>query len=447
MFKNLPKKKQQTGQILLAILIAIAVFSILAHALFTLIASSFELVAFNKARITARHLAQERIELIRNLSYDDVGTVSGVPVGVIEQEESLVRNGLNYTIKTDIAYHDDPYNGNGPPNDQDYKRVRVEVSWNGIASSRNNPLVLITDVTSNYTTTASGGTLLIQVFDAFGNPVSQADVTIVSNTVDPPVNISTKSDSNGQVTRAGLIPCVSCYEITVTKSGMSTDRTYSTSEVTNPTKPHASVFDESLSQVSFAIDTLGTVNVASKNSRDSGFASLGGVSFRIHGNKIIGTDAFAQPVYKYDQTLVTDGSGSNTLNNMEWDVYHISMPDPTSYDISGTDPLLPINLTPGGNLDFTFATESHSDHSFFVTVKDNNLDRVASASARIYDDLGFSEDKFTGLSSDPDFGQALFSGLEEKTYHFVATASGFLDYTSDYDVSGYTVTDIVLQPE
>lgn len=444
---RLPKNRKQKGQILLAILIALAVFAILTHALFTLMASSYDLISYNKARITARHLGQEKIETIRNLPYDEVGTVGGAPEGIIEPTEAIVRNGLNYTIKTDIAYHDDPFNGTGPGYDTDYKRVRVEVSWEGIAASRKNPLVLITDITANYTTSVSGGTLVILVFDANGNPVSQADVTIVADSIDPPISISTKTNTSGQVTRSGLTPCIACYKITVTKDDMSTDRTYSDTEVTNPTKPDASIFQDSLTQISFAIDTLGTINIASFNSRDNGFTPAGGVPFRIHGNKIIGTDAYAQPVYKYDENLTTDGAGNLAINDAEWDIYHVTMPDPTSYDISGTDPSLPLYLTPGGSVDFSFATEPHTDHSFLVTAKDSGLDKIASASARIYDDLGFEETKSTGQDTDPDFGQALFSGLEEKTYHFTATASGFLDYSSDYDVSGYTVTDIVMQPE
>ena len=106
----LPKKQPRQGQILLSILIAIAVFAILVNALFTLIAASFDLVSLNKTRITARHLAQEKMELVRNLSYEDVGTVGGIPDGIIEPEEMVRRNDLNYTIKTDISYIDDPFN-------------------------------------------------------------------------------------------------------------------------------------------------------------------------------------------------------------------------------------------------------------------------------------------------------------------------------------------------
>lgn len=449
---KLPQKRQE-GQILLSILIALAVFAILSHAVFTLISSSFDLVSFNKARITARHLAEEQLELIRNLPYSDVGTVGGIPSGILSQSETKNVNGLNYTIKTDVVYIDDPYDDTAPADTapDDYKRARVEISWEGLAASKKNPIILISDIAANTYSSVGGGTLTILVLDANGEPVPQAQVTIVADSVTPAVNLTLETDSSGQVVLPGATPCISCYQITATKiePGVtySTDRTYSVSEVTNPSKPDASVFDDDVSQVTLAIDVTGTINISSINSRENNFTSLGGVSFLLRGNKIIGTDAYAQPVYKYDQTLTTNGSGILNLSDMEWDIYSIEMPASTSYDISATQPLLPLNLLPSGNIDFTFAVSPHTDHSLFLTVKDTSLNLIASASARLYDDISFDETKNTGATDAADVGQVLFSNLEEKTYHLEATASGYFNFNGDFDVSGYTTADVVLTPQ
>jgi hypothetical protein len=215
----------------------------------------------------------------------------------------------------------------------------------------------------------------------------------------------------------------------VTKSGYSTDRTYATSEVANPIKPDTSVFADDITQISFAIDTLGSLVVNSFNSRENNFTPLGNVSFRIRGNKIIGTNASSQLVYKYDQTTSTDSSGVRSFNNLEWDVYRIVMPTPSSYDISGTNPLLPLNLTPGGNLAFNMSVAPHTTHSFLLTIKDPAQSLIASASATLTNTSGFNASLFSGNSGSPDFGQLLFSNLSEDTYQLTATASGFLDYT------------------
>jgi len=384
------------------------------------------------------------MELIRNLAYEDVGTVGGIPDGIIEQEEIVRRNDLNYTVKTDISYVDDPFNGAGA--DTDYKRVRIEASWEGLAASRKNPIILISDVAIGTLVDVEGGGLVIQVFDASGDPVPQAEVTIVANGIDPPVNLTVLTNSDGRVVRPGATPCIECYQITVTKEDYSTDRTYSTGEVANPLKPHVSVFQDNVTQVSFAIDRETTLNITSRDSRENNFASLGNVTFRLRGNKIIGTDTLAQPVYKYDQILVSDASGNKSLTNMEWDVYQVLMPAVTSYDISGTSPVLPLNLSPGSSLDFTFSVTSHTDNSFFLTVKNPSQTLIASASAHLTGPGGFDQIKTTGESGNPDFGQVLFS-LSQDTYNLTATAAGFLDYNSSFDISGYTKADVILTPE
>jgi len=449
MRKSLPKRKiRLRGQILLSILISIGIFAILAHALFTLIASSFDLVNFNRSRITARHLAQERIELIRNMPYADIGTIGGIPNGTIEDEENIVRNGLNFIIKTTIIYIDDDFNGSGIGNNTDYKRVRVEVSWEGLAASKKNPVVLITDINSQGANGAtSGGTLVVLVFDANGDPVPQAQVTIVASSIDPPVNSTYDTSDEGEVSLPGAIACDSCYEITVEKTDYSTDRTYSTSEVTNPIKPHASVIEGDITQVSFAIDLTGTINISSKDSRVNNFTDLGNVPFRLRGNKIIGTNAFGQYVYKFDQTLSTDGSGNYNLDDAEWDTYSIIMPALTSYDISGSNPVQPLSLLPSDTINVIFSVEPHTDHSFLAIVKDPSQNLVASASARLFNGGAYDQTLPTGATGSADFGQAFFSGLEEKTYNIEATASGYLNFSGSFDVSGYSTGEVVLTPE
>lgn len=448
MHKNLPKKALQSGQMLIGILISMAIFMILAHALFTLMSSSFELVSFNKARLTGRHLAQQKIETIRNLAYGDIGTDGGIPAGILNPEENIVKNGLNFTVSTQVVYIDDPFDNSAPQDTspEDYKRVRVEVSWEGVGRSRKNPVVLISDVSANATGTVDGGSLVVLVFNANGSPVAQADVSITTSGVTPAVNLNLETDNEGKIILPGATPCISCYRIVVTKTGFSTDRTYSTSEVTNPIKPDTSVFADDVTQISFAIDALGSLSVNSLDSRENNFAPLPNVSFRIHGNKIIGTDSSSQLVYKYDTTTTTNSSGIRDFNNMEWDVYRISMPASTSYDISGTNPLLPINLIPGGSYDFDFSTATHTLHNFLITIKNPSQELIASASATLAGPGGYNQSDYTGTDGGPDFGQVIFSGLTEDTYQLTATASGFTDYVGNFDVLETTQSEVVLTP-
>jgi len=436
------------GQAVIGLIIAIAVFAILMSSLFTLVSSSYNLVSYNRSRIAARQLAQEKIELIRNLKYDDVGVVGGIPPGIIEPEENIKRNDLSYLIKTTIIYIDDSFDEIAPSDTfpTDYKRARIEVSWQGVARSGNNPLVLYTDVAPTNLTTSFTGTLEIEVTNANGQPVPQAQVSIIATGLTPPVNTTQLTNSDGKVTLPGAQVCNSCYQITVTKSGYSTDRTYSTSEIANPIKEHTSILQGQVTQVFFAIDLTGTITINSVNTRENNFATLGNVEFRLHGNKIIGIDAYNQSVYKYDENLTTDTSGTTVITDLEWDAYNVSMPTATSWDISGTNPLIPLNLVPQGNISFIFSASSHSDNSLFTMVKNTAQELIEGATVRLYDASSYDVATISGILGTPDYGQVFFPSLNQATYHIEATASGYLNLTKDVDVSGSSQEVIIMNP-
>lgn len=446
----LPKKaKNSRGQTLLSLLLALAVFAILAHAIFTLTTASFSLVGFSKARITARHLAQEKIELIRNMTYDDVGTLGGTPTGPLTQTENVARNGLNLVVKTSIIYIDDVFDGESPDDllPTDYKRVRVEVSWEGLAKSGNNPVILVTDISpQGVETTAGGGTLSILVFDANAIPIPQASVHVLASSLDPIVDLTLETNDNGRIVLPGTPICIACYQVSASKEGFSTERTYSTIEVANPNKPHVSIIEGESTEVSFSIDVLSNIDFISVTDQESNFSPLGNISFNLRGQKTIGTDVNDLPVYKFDEQLVTSDEGRLEVENLEWDNYELSLPTPSSYDIAGTNPLIPLSVLPNTSYDLSFALATHTDHSLLLTVTDPSDTPIASSSATLSDGIGFEEQKFTGQENDPDFGQAFYSALSELTYDLVATASGFIDFTDNVIVSGYTKDQIILNP-
>ena len=437
------------GQVYIEVLIAMAVMTILGLTLFRLAALSYELISFSRARITARHLAQEKIEFIRNLPYADIGTSGGIPSGTLIQSENIERNGLSYTVKVAVTYKDDPFDGLLPDDllPTDYKQVRVDVSWQGIASSSVNPVTMITDIApKGIETAAGGGTLSVFVFDANAQPVVQADVTIVALSVAPPVNLTLKSAASGRVILPGAPPCNNCYQVTVGKEGFSSDQTYSTAEIANPNKPHVSVIEGQLTEVSFTIDRVSTINFTSRSSRANGFVPLPNLTFRLKGEKNLGTDASDELVYKYDETHTTDAGGTFSLTTLEWDNYNIIMPTGSAYDISGTNPLTPLSLLPNTTVDLSFALENYSSDSLLAVFSDPTSALIASVAARLSDGGAFEATGSSGVSGDPDFGQVFFSGLNTQTYTLEATASGFQDFSGSIIIQGTTKEKIILSP-
>ncbi|KKU12348.1 MAG: hypothetical protein UX19_C0002G0055 [Candidatus Woesebacteria bacterium GW2011_GWA1_45_8] len=438
------------GQVFIELLIAMAVMAILGLTLFRLATISYELISFSRARIAARHLAQEKIEFIRNLPYDEVGTSGGIPSGGLAQSENIVRNGLSYTVRVAVVYIDDPFDGVVPDDllPTDYKRVRVDVSWQGIASSSINPVTMISDISpKGIETAAGGGTLSVLVFDANATPLTQADVTIVASSVTPAVNLSLKTAASGRVILPGAPPCNGCYEITATKSGYSSDRTYSIAEIANPNKPHASVIEGQLTEISFAIDRVGTINFTSRSSRQNGFAPLPDITFRLKGEKTLGTDVNDEPVYKYEQAHTTGAAGTLSLTNLEWDNYEIFMPTGSSYDISGTNPLTPYSLLPGATVDFNFALDTDTADSLLAVFKDPSSAPIATVAARLSDGAGFEATGSSGISGDPDFGQLFFPSLSAQTYTLEATASGYLDFSGSIIVLNQSKEQVILTPQ
>ena len=446
----LPKRKRRLrGQTLLEVLIALALFSILAHALFTLVTTTYSVNTFNRSRITARQLAEEKIEIIRNMPYDEIGTVGGIPSGQIPQFETVNQNSLNYTINTTVVYIDDDFDML-TPNDllpTDYKRASVELTWEGLESSRKTPIRLITDISpKGIEQTTGGGTLSILVVDSDLQPVNQADVTITSTGTTPLINLSIKTADNGRVLLPGAPPCNNaCYSITISKDGYSSERTYSTAEVANPDKPNLSIIRGQLTEATFFIDKVGQMMITSYADNDGVFEILPNTTFTLIGQKTIGTDDDDNPVIKYQQTFTTGDDGKKTIPDLEWDKYQLII-DSGVGDISGVNPFEPIDLPPASEQNVDFSVGDDTQNSILVTFINASETPIASVSAKIFDDLEFEATASSGLTENPNFGQVFFDNLSRKIYNFQATASGYSVYSGTMDVYNYKQINVTMNP-
>jgi len=444
------KPKHLHAQVYIGVIISIGVFLILSQAVVSLIFSSYDLIVFTRTRTTARFIAEEKLEIAKNLAYDDLGVVGGIPSGILEQSETILANGLGYVVSTRVDNIDDIFDGQGAadPNPADYKRITVLVSWDAVGASTVNSVSLTTDISPQTDIDTGGGTLDITVTDALGNPVPSAEVTLVASSINPPVNTTLTTDNQGKLIIPNSISCTACYEITTTKSGFSTDRTYGTDEVANPTKPDVTILEDQVSQINFVIDVLSELTINSTNNRASGFSVLPSQQFILRGNKIIGSDSSGTLIYKYAEILTTDGSGNLTVSNLEWDAYSIIIPTGVGWDVSGTNPLSSIVVNPAENTSVSFSSTPGSDHRLLAIFTDG-VSPIASVAATLKENSGpFEASISSGLSNDPDFGQAFFANLTETTYTLMATMSGFLEYiNSDVIVTDYTKEEVVLIPE
>jgi hypothetical protein len=442
---------RKAGFTLVEVLVATTMLVIFFGAVMTMIQMSLKLVGQTKATATAKLLLQERMELIRNMPYTSVGVIGGIPAGPIEPVEAITVNKTSYEITTSIIMVDDPYDGLAPEDEHpnDYKQVRISVSWGGIFAS-SKPIVVYTNVVPRGTESELGGGILaLTVIDSHGSPVSNATVTIVSDEVVPAVNMTSFTDINGRLILGGATPCIECYQISATKTGYTSDRTYGRDEVENPRKPHASVIEGDTTALTYSIDLTATITFRVVRDASTNYSAFQGVQMRVFGKKEIGRTSLDQPVYKFDQ-LVTSGTGGVvTIQNVEWDSYTVQIPVGSSVDMSGFSPTNPFSIEPSQNREIKIVVSPASAHSLLVWARDNLFNPIASGSVELRNDaVPYIATQSTAAIDKPDAGQTWFSSLPSTLTPYMITllSDGFEPVVTEATVSGDVIEQFILAP-
>ncbi|HRH24373.1 MAG TPA: hypothetical protein PK109_02170, partial [Candidatus Paceibacterota bacterium] len=230
--------------------------------LFGILRASLQVSGLSKLKATATTIASSQMEYIRSLSYTAIGTDGGIPAGAIAQTATTTNGGLPFTVRTYIEYADDAKDGVGAADTNgittDYKHIKVTVSYTVAGVTRSVTLVS-NAAPPGLETTTGGGTLSANIVNAVGTAVTGATVRIVNASTSPDIDLTTFSDSYGQVILPGA-PTSTQYQISVTKTGYSTATTYArTATNANPSPGYLTVVGGSTTSSTFAIDLLGTL--------------------------------------------------------------------------------------------------------------------------------------------------------------------------------------------
>ena len=329
MTKHSAIPKNYNGTSLIEVIVSIVILGIISLAFFGIFNAVLKFSLTKRIQIEASILATKQMEIVRNMPYNVIGVVSGIPQGTIPQTQTITRAHIPFTLTADVRYVDDPYDDVSPIDllPTDYKQVKFTISWNTRLGS--DSLFFLTLVApKGVENTSGGGILKITVFDANGIPIPQALVDVVnpSETINL---INVLSDNNGVVLYPGAPESVNGYQVTVDKTGFSASRTYGVNDPAGnavPNPAHLSVFVESTTDKSFSIDRLSALTIIT-NASSTEVSQPIGLPFSIQGSKTIGqtTQNPPQPIYKYTNALSTDGvSGQFTINGLEWDTYTIT---------------------------------------------------------------------------------------------------------------------------
>ncbi len=359
------------GFTLIEVLMATTIFLIISVGVYAGFVSILKTMNLIRIKGIMTNIANEQFEIARNLSYSNVGTVAGIPAGVIPQSQTIVIDGKSFVVETVVRNVDEPFDGtiqlgnDLSPADMKIIETTITCPACGVVSA---PISFTTKIApKNLETASTNGAIVVKVFDASGVPVSEADVNIINTSINPTVNLNDQTDVNGILTIVDAPPSIDGYQIIVTKDGYSSERTYAIGQVSNPNpiKSNITVVVQQISQISFTIDKTSTVNISTTNSQCEATPNF---DFNIKGSKLIGT---GPDVFKYIQNFVTNSLGIKTLSNIEWDTYIITGTD-GSYDVVGTNPLLSLGVNPDVEQDLQIITAPKNGRRLLIVVRDQS---------------------------------------------------------------------------
>lgn len=386
------KYKKQKGFSLVEVMVGVAIFVIFAVGIYSGIQFIFKVVYQSRLRIIETAVLNEQIEIIRNMSFYDVGIISGSPAGVLNHVVTTTLNNIDFTITRTIRNIDDPYDGTigGEPNDTapaDYKLVELEIICD--TCGQRVPLKMTTYVSPKFLEgDPDHGALFIEVFDAEGEPVQGAEVHVVSTEADPAIDLIDTTDNDGMLRLLDLGAGIDIYNITVTKEGYTSDQTREVSaELLSPVKPPASVVAQDVSEISFSIDEVSGMSV---NTINSLCLPIGNVGAHILGTKLIATD----PVLLVDDGFTTDAFGYYDFGDIVWDSYAFQV---LGYDLLGSIPSLPVSLLPAANQPVELILGLDTINSIVVNVQDSISEQpISNATVRVYK-VGYDQTVITGI--------------------------------------------------
>src|SRR3989344_7502605 len=424
----------QKGFTLIETLVGSVIFVVLALSAYKAFWVLMDTVVMSRAKLVATTLANEKFEIIRNLPYDDVGILGGLPVGKIQRTEIILRDDYSFTIQTTIRSTDDPFDGTigGSPSDSspaDYKLADLDITCSNCKTF--SPLKFTTLVAPHALETAStNGALFIQIFDAGGIPIAGASFHITNTQTNPDTIIDETTDNTGWVKIVDAPPGINAYNITATKSGFSQDQTYPLGGIagTDPIKPNPTVVLQQVTQTSLSIDRVSSLTVSTVN---SSCVILPTVDFSLTGAKRISD---IPEILKYGtQNFTTDSLGNYVVSDLEWDTYRVLLTSPL-YDLAGTTPLPSLVINPNENKNLQMIIVPHVDGALLVSVQDFSNVAIDGASVHL-DKIGFDETKTTNSDPCATPGQVFWNGLETGTYTLTISQTGYQTSISTVDIS------------
>lgn len=451
-YKNILKVSTVPGFTLIEALTLLFVFSLITLTFYSVMSVGTRYIQDSKNRLAALAVVNEKMEIVRNLKYDDIGTV-GAGTGNLAEDEDVVENGKTFHVNTVVGMANDSYDGVYPADvvPGDYKRVIITVSWGSGGPGSNSVNLVSRFVPPGLeVATAGDGILSINIFSdqPGGTGIFGSSVHIVNSETGLDTNQTT--DSSGNVILIGPLiqDSIQKYEITVAKNGYETVATmppYPTTSY-NPTDVHASVVVGGINIANIVQNKLTDLELNTVNYLET---PIGNIDFHLEGGRLlgIGTTAPFTSVYNFDTNGSTDAGGEKNFSDISPGQYEFSLTaSAAGYEIIGTDPVFPYKLPDTGGKIYLISTQSDtpldlkikladkSATSLLVSVLKNEDDSpISGAVVKLTNGAGYDVSQTTlidGRVFFPATADVFASGL----YDLKITADGFSESNSQVTI-------------
>ena len=339
------RPNDQGGFTLVELTISLILFAVVALGVQSLFVSLVNSAVVSKQIAVASTLATNQLEYLKSLPYDNLAVVGGsiYSANPLPASSAQTVNGVHYTIKTNVVYVDEAYDGCGSypnqtlkqtyclnypapagapavdTNPADYKHAVVAI----LDSAGHQLAEQDTDIAAKVAETASTtGALFVSVVDDTGNPITDATVTAVNSVLSPVVSLSGDTDQNGITIFYGLPPDTSNYDYTISasKGSYSSLTTIKPSGALQPTYPSQKIFTQQSSLVTLTLKQQGVNSLLIQATDTSGNPLSGAKIYAKGGYKKY--TATTDTTYYYDSLSpsdtrpITDTSGYAALSNL-----------------------------------------------------------------------------------------------------------------------------------
>lgn len=428
-------KKDKPGFTLIEALTLLFIFSVILVTFYSVFSAGTRYIIESKNRLGALALANEKMEIVRNLAYDNIGTVGGEVGGNIPQDEEVIENTRKFDVHTLVEYFDDPYDRLGYQDliwFEDYKIVTITVSWAN--SPVQNPVKLVSRFVPHGVEkqNPNDGILAVNVYskrpdNGETSPVENSVVHVTNPEIGLDTEKETDDEGNATFMGSNIRYSIQGYQITLSKSGY---------EAVSTMPPYpASPYNPTDTDVSVVLGAPNVFNVAQNKLADLKISSLdylgqsvAGIDFSIKGGRQMGTTIETNdPVYSLSENGTTGSSGEKKYSSISPGQYAITPAlSETNYELIRTDPASPITLLWDSPLDFKIKLADKNAASLLVTVlgNDDNLPVLGAQVELKNETFGYDI-----TQTAPNDGKVFFPTtadiFQAGTYDLKITADGF----------------------